>query len=71
MRETVLLKDITTIGGYHLTDHMWLSDSTLFRKFELKAGDTVQFVALAEEYRRKRTGELDYRLSTLTRLRKV
>lgn len=68
---TVLLRDVQTISGYLMTDHIWLSEDALFRKVGIAPGDKVQFVAGVEEYRRKRTNEMDYRLTRITRLRKV
>lgn len=71
IRETVLLKDITTKDGYPLCDHVWMAESQPFRNLDLKAGERIQFVALTESYRRKTDGKTDYRLTTVTRLRKV
>lgn len=70
MTETVLLSEVTTLHGLLLCDHVWMSESAPFHRLELKPEDRIQFVATAEQYRR-RDGKQDYRLSTLTRLRKV
>ena len=52
---TLLLKDIVTIEGDVLSDHMWLNNSNIFDKKvgELKNGDVLSFKCTPKYYEKK------------------
>lgn len=80
--QTVLLKDVKSISGDYICDHLWFNYTKGFEKLgELKTGDLVEFDARSEMYakgyRGRRSEEewdlypepgFDYKLSFPTKL---
>lgn len=48
--ERVLLHDLYDIEGNFMCDHIWLSNSSLFKNLNVKDGDMVQFKAIVDSY---------------------
>ena len=78
---TILLKDITTVDGASLTDHLWFPLTRRFEQLALQPGDTVEFHATVSRYRKGGYQNLrqnilkplaiDYTLQCPTNIRKV
>lgn len=77
---TVLLKDIRTLAGDPICDHLWFNLTKQFQALEIAPGDAVQFDARVKEYEKGYKGrredvyvpiEIDYKLSHPTKVRKV
>lgn len=48
---TILLKDIVTLDGEEITDHLWFNYTKGFQELgELHKGDKIQFNARGKEY---------------------
>lgn len=48
--ERVLLHDLYDIEGNFMCDHIWVSNSSLFKNLNVKDGDIVQFKAIVDSY---------------------
>jgi len=77
---TVLLRDIRTLSGEPLCDHLWFAFTKAVASLNLTPGDVVQFDARIKEYEKGYKGrredvyvpvERDYKLSHPTKVRKV
>lgn len=77
---TILLRDIRTLDGTPICDHLWFSLTKAFAALNLAPGDVVQFDARVKEYEKGYQGrredvyvpvERDYKLSHPTKVRKM
>ncbi|MFJ7954022.1 hypothetical protein ACIQZG_21200 [Lysinibacillus sp. NPDC096418] len=57
--ERVLLHDLYDIEGNYMCDHIWVSNSSLFRTQNVKDGDIVQFKATVDSYIKGYLGKND------------
>lgn len=74
-KETILLADVQTIQGQHVTDHLWFNHTKGFRALGmLYPGDIIAFDARVRPYakgyvsRDEDRREIDYKLSHPTKL---
>ncbi|GAG80290.1 unnamed protein product, partial [marine sediment metagenome] len=74
-KETILLADVQTIQGQHVTDHLWFNNTKGFKALgTLYPGDIVAFDARVRPYVKGYVGrdedkrEIDYKLSHPTKL---
>jgi hypothetical protein len=79
-KTTLLLKEIKDNSGKIVTEHLWFDFGKQFEKLNLIVGDVISFDARVTEYIKGYKGyrediykplEIDYRLSNLTKVRKV
>ncbi|MGK4115486.1 hypothetical protein AB0Y38_04270 [Lysinibacillus capsici] len=59
--ERVLLHDLCDINGDFMCDHIWVSNSSLFKNQNVKDGDIVQFKAIVDSYIKGYFGKKDDR----------
>ncbi|MGE6513356.1 hypothetical protein [Lysinibacillus sphaericus] len=57
--ERVLLHDLYDIEGNFMCDHIWVSNSSLFKNQNVKDGDIVQFKAFVDSYIKGYLGKKD------------
>ncbi|EON72239.1 hypothetical protein [Lysinibacillus sphaericus] len=57
--ERVLLHDLYDIDGDFMCDHIWVSNSSLFKDQNVKDGDIVQFKAIVDSYIKGYLGKKD------------
>lgn len=77
---TVLLRDIRTLNGALICDHLWFNLTQQFAALTLAPGDIIQFDARVKEYEKGYKGrredvyvpiKRDYKLSHPTKVKKV
>jgi hypothetical protein len=73
---TVLLAQITDLDGKIICDHLWFSLGKDFAALNILPGDTVEFSARVDTYRkgnekRGRPESVDYKLSYPTKIHKL
>ena len=76
---TILLKNVKTLSGKEVTDHIWFNLTKGFEMLQLKEGDEIKFDARVKEYIKgymgdreeviwERPVQKDYKLSNPTKV---
>ncbi len=71
---TVLFKNVSSLSGKPLTDHLWFRYTKGFQTLDLKEGDLIRFDARPKAYQKNYRGSrntTDYKLSYPTKIAKM
>lgn len=69
-KTTICLQNVRDSHGKLIADHIWTPEGDKFKNAGIFSGDTVQFVGVATQYRKK-YGRYDYCLRKISFIEKI